>query len=64
MKKKSTRDTPRRIMDFDPIIPCAWLPDREVRLSEYEEMITYFVQKRMRERENAEPLYPKKLTDR
>ena len=32
------------MIDFDPIIECAWLPDRELKLSEYTEMITHFVQ--------------------
>ncbi len=38
---------------FDPVVTCAWLPDRKIRLSEYQDMIDYFVQKYAKETSNA-----------
>jgi hypothetical protein len=49
---------------FDPVIPCAWIPDREVRLSEYNKMVTHFVQNYAKENSDAKQIYPKKFTDR
>ena len=51
-------------LDFDPVIECAWLPDREVKLSEYNQMITHFVQKYISERDNAKPIYSKEFSFR
>lgn len=60
MKKNSTHDIPKKILAaFDPVVPCSWLPDHEVRLSEYNAMNTYFVQKRFEEMGNAKSLYSK-----
>ena len=65
MKKKSSRDIPINPLEgFDPVVPCAWLPDREVRLSEYNKMLTHFVQKYAKENPDAIQLHPKKFTDR
>jgi len=41
------------LINFDPLIECSWLPSGEIRLSEYEEIITYFVQKQISERLDA-----------
>jgi len=38
---------------LDPIIEVAWLPDQEVRLSEYNQMITHFVQRNVSENLDA-----------
>jgi hypothetical protein len=63
--------TNRIIENFDPIVPCEWLPDREVRLSEYNQMITArvrlqaerLVSKYMKEYMNAKPIRTKKFSD-
>jgi len=63
--------TNRIIEDFDPVVPCEWLPDREVRLSEYNQMITARVRlqgerlanKYMKEYMNAKPVRTKKFSD-
>jgi len=63
--------TNRIIENFDPIVPCDWLPDREVRLSEYNQMITArvrlqaerLVSKYMKEYMNAKPIRTKKFSD-
>ncbi len=49
---------------FNPEVPCAWLPDHEVRLSEYMEMITHFVQKDLQENWDAENVYFKEPADK
>lgn len=65
MRKKPTKDLQTNpLKGFDPVIPCAWLPDREVKLSEYQNMITHFVQKYAKETTYAKQLHPKKFTDR
>ena len=61
LKDSEKRDTN---LEFDPVIACSWLPDREVKLSEYNEMITYFVQKHISERLDAKPIYSKEFTFR
>jgi len=63
--------TNRIIENFDPIVPCDWLPDREVRLSEYNQMITArarvqgerLVNKYIKEYMNAKPVRIKKFSD-
>jgi len=63
--------TNRIIENFDPIVPCDWLPDREVRLSEYNQMITArarvqgerLVNKYIKEYMNAKPIRTKKFSD-
>ena len=63
--------TNRIIGDFDPVVPCEWLPDREVRLSEYNQMMKTrlnlqserLVDKYMKEYMNAEPIRTKKFSD-
>ena len=63
--------TNRIIENFDPIVPCDWLPDREVRLSEYNQMITArarvqgerLVNKYIKEYMNAKPVRTKKFSD-
>ena len=49
---------------FDPIVPCKWLPDREVKLSEYNEMITHFVQKYIEDKTDAITVCTEKLAIR
>ncbi len=51
-------------IDFDPVVECAWLPDREVKLSEWNQMLTYFVQKQISERLDAQPVYSEKFAPR
>jgi|5_EtaG_2_1085323.scaffolds.fasta_scaffold88028_3 hypothetical protein len=51
-------------IDFDPVVPCAWLPDREVKLSEYNHMITYFVQKHIEENTDAITVCTEKFANR
>ena len=51
-------------INFDPIISCAWLPHREVKLSEYTEMITHFVQKYIEENSDAIPVRTEKFANR
>jgi len=56
---------------YDPIVPCEWLPDREVRLSEYNQMITSylrssppkFIDKYIKEYEDAQSVRIKKSSD-
>ena len=48
-------------MDFDPIVECSWLPDHEVRLSEYTKMVTHYVQKHIAERLDAKQLRPEEF---
>jgi len=63
--------TNRILEDFDPIVPCEWLPDREVRLSEYNQMMEFrlllqgkrLVNKYMKEYMNAKPIRTKKFSD-
>ena len=63
--------TNRIIENFDPIVPCEWLPDQEVGLSEYNEMMQQrlriqgdrFVDKYMKEYMNAKPVRIKKFSD-
>ena len=65
MKRSTTTDSETKVkINFDPIVPCAWLPDREVRLSEYNRMVTHFVQNFNKEKPNAIDLCVKKFTDR
>ena len=51
-------------IDFDPVGPCAWLPDREVKLSEYNHIITYFVQKHIEENTDAITVCTEKFANR
>jgi len=51
-------------INFDPVVACAWLPDREIKLSEYTEMITYFVQNYIEEKPDAFTVYTEKFTVR
>ena len=61
----------RILENFDPIVPCEWLPDHEVTLSEYNQMMTArdtlqserFVDKYMKEYMNAKPIRTKKFSD-
>lgn len=63
--KKNTSISPAQILEeFNPIIPCAWLPDREIRRKEYVEMITSFVQKHLKEKWDAKPLHSEESSDR
>ena len=63
--------TNRIIEDFDPVVPCEWLPDREVRLSEYNHMVKSrlslqserLIDKYMKEYMNAKPIRTKKFSD-
>lgn len=63
---KTTSETEKGILkiDYDPIVECAWLPDREVRLSEWTKMLTHFVQNYNKEELNAIDLCVKKFTNR
>ena len=62
MKRNTTKKL--EIKGFDPVIPCSWLPDGEIKLSEYEKVITHFVQNyKMTETQNAKPLCSKKSSD-
>jgi hypothetical protein len=64
MKRSTTQDSKEEILlKCDPVVPCEWLPDHEVKLSEYMKMITYFVQKNSKENWNAKPIHIKKSTD-
>lgn len=66
-----TNITRRLEENFDPIVPCEWLPDQEIRLSEYNQMIAArlriqgerLVNKYMKEYMNAKPIRTKKLSD-
>ena len=62
--KKNTFNVARILEDFNPIIPCAWLPYRQVRRKEYEEMITSFVQSHLKEKWDAKPIHSKESSDR
>lgn len=45
-KSTSTKSISKALLEgLDPKVPCAWHPDRKIRLSEYQNMINYFVQK-------------------
>ena len=56
---------------YDPVVSCEWIPDREVRLSEYNQMITsylrkspsWFVEKCIKEYTDAKPVRIKKSSD-
>lgn len=50
--------------NMDPVVDCAWLPDREIRLSEYLDMVTYYVQTYIEKNSDAQPVQIKDLTDR
>ena len=47
--------------DYDPVVECSWYPDHEVRLSEYNQMLTHFVQKYIAEKFDAKQLRPEEL---
>ena len=64
MKETSKTEKGTLKIEIDPIVECAWLPDREVRLSEYTKMVTHFVQNYNKEKPNAIDLCVKKFTDR
>ena len=51
-------------INFDPVVACAWLPDREIKLSEYTQMITYFVQNHIEEKPDAFTVHTEKFTTR
>jgi len=59
---KNTNST-KILREFNPIIPCAWLPHDQVRLNEYMEMITHFVQSYMKEKLDAKYLCSEKSSD-
>ena len=65
-KKKNTSKRPaiKILEDFNPVVPCAWLPDHEIRRKEYVEMITSFVQKHLKEKWDAKPLHSEESSDR
>jgi|TARA_R100000315_G_C5088527_1_gene51008 hypothetical protein len=50
-------------INFDPVVECSWLPDREVRLSEYNQMITHYVQKYIAEKLDAKQLRPEEFSN-
>jgi len=58
-------------LNFDPPVLCEWLPDKVIRLSEYNSMISYFLRKGspkfidkcIKEYENAKSVYIKKSPD-
>ena len=52
------------LINFDPVVACAWLPDREIKLSEYTQMITYFVQNHIEEKPDAFTVHTEKLASR
>ena len=66
-----TYPTNNIVLDYDPVVPCEWLPDREVRLSEYNRMIyaflessgPKFIDKYLKEYENAKTICIKKSAD-
>jgi len=65
MKKNYTKSIPEdQLRDMDLLVPCSWLPDQKIRLSEYQDMITYFVQKYATENLDAKQLYLKEFTYR
>jgi len=65
MKRSTPKDSGKKVsIVFDPIVECAWLPDREVKLSEYNKMVTHFVQNFNKEKPDAVELCVKKFTDR
>ena len=41
---------------FDPVVDCAWLPDTELKMSEYLDMVSYYVQNYIEKNSNALPL--------
>lgn len=46
MKSTSPKSISKTLLEgFDPMVPCAWHPDRKVKLSDYQVMINHFVQK-------------------
>lgn len=49
---------------FDPIVACSWLPDKEIRLSEYLNMVTYYVQNYIEKNSYALPLRSQELSNR
>ena len=61
--KKNTFNVARILEDFNLIIPCAWVPDREIRQKEYVEMLTSFVQSYLKEKLDAKYLRSKESTD-
>lgn len=64
MTSNTTQDSKKEIqLKYDPVVTCEWLPDHKVKLSEYMRMITYFVQKDLKEKWNAKPIHIKKSTD-
>ena len=48
---------------MDPVVKCAWLPDREIRLSEYLDMVTYYVQNYIEKNSDAQPVSTKDFPD-
>tara|TARA_R110002033_G_scaffold148538_1_gene185647 strand:- start:425 stop:625 length:201 start_codon:yes stop_codon:yes gene_type:complete len=64
MKKTSKTEKDTLTIDYDPIVECAWLPDREVKLSEYNKMITHFVQNYNKEETDAIDVCIKEFTNR
>ena len=65
MKKKNTLQDPEKEIKitFDPIVPCQWIHDKEVRLSEWNKMVTYYIRHYNKEKYDAQPLYIKKSSD-
>ena len=51
-------------LSVDPVINCAWLPDREVKLSEYTAMVTHYVQKYIEENSDAITVCTEKFANR
>jgi hypothetical protein len=50
-------------LNYDPVVECSWLPDQEVRLSQYNQMITDFVQHYIAEKLDAKQIRFKEFTD-
>lgn len=51
-------------IDLDPIVESPWLPDYELRLSEYQNMITYYVQNYIERNSNALGICTEKVSNR
>jgi len=54
MKKNTLQDPEKEIkITFDPIVPCQWIHDKEVRLSEWNKMVTYYIRHYNKEKYDA-----------
>ena len=62
MKRSTTSDLEKKVpmaIKPDVLVPCSWHREKELLLSRYEDMVTHYIQKKLKDKLDANPLHVK-----